>query len=89
MVSRRDFLVLTSRQSHLWAPTLTYPLDQSLDNESSSFTSKMIPVAYLAREGFTPVTMGMVLCNDENIQGYVAMVQHLHAEGVVSATIKG
>ena len=73
------------RQSHLWSSTLTYPVDPSADNDNSSFTSKMIPVAYLAREGFTPVTMGMVLCNDANIEAYVAMVQHLHAEGVVSA----
>jgi hypothetical protein len=72
------------RQSHTWAPTLAHPFEHSPDNDSSSFTSKMIPVAYLAREGFTPVTMGMVLCNDSKIQEYVAMVQSLHAEGVVS-----
>ena len=45
----------------------------------------MIPVAHLAREGFTPITMGMVLCNDANIEAYVSMVQGFHAEGVVSA----
>jgi hypothetical protein len=72
------------RQSHTWAPTLAHPFEHSPDNDSSSFTSKMIPVAYVAREGFTPVTMGMVLCNDSKIQEYVAMVQSLHAEGVVS-----
>ena len=44
----------------------------------------MIPVAYLAREGFTPETMGMVLCNDSKINKYVSMVQSLHSEGVVS-----
>lgn len=44
----------------------------------------MIPVAYLAREGFTPIAMGMVLCNDANIERYVSLVQSLHAEGVVS-----
>ena len=43
----------------------------------------MMPVAHLARDGFTPVAMGMVLCNDANITEYVNMVQGLHAEGVV------
>ena len=73
-----------ARQSHLWSSTLAHPVTPSADSDTSSFTSKMIPVAYLAREGFTPVTMGMVLCNDAKIQEYVAMVQSLHSEGVVS-----
>jgi hypothetical protein len=42
----------------------------------------MIPVSHLARDGFTPAAMGMVLCNDANISQYVSMVQGLHAEGV-------
>lgn len=45
----------------------------------------MIPVSHLAREGFTPAAMGMVLCNDANIDAYVRMVQGFHAEGVVSS----
>ena len=44
----------------------------------------MIPVSHLARNGMAPVAMGMVLCNDVNIDAYVNMVQGLHAEGVVS-----
>lgn len=44
----------------------------------------MIPVSHLAREGFTPAAMGMVLCNDANLEAYVQMVQGFHAEGVVS-----
>lgn len=44
----------------------------------------MIPVSTLAREGLLPVTMGMVLCNDPDMTDFVAMVQGLHAEGVVS-----
>ena len=75
---------LTYRQSHQWAPTLTHPPEVGPDTLTSSFTSKMIPVAYLAREGFTPVTMGMVLCNAEMIQALVSMVQSMHSEGVVS-----
>jgi len=51
---------------------------------TESATATMIPVSTLAREGLLPVTMGMVLCNDENIAQYVSMVQGLHAEGVVS-----
>ena len=76
---------LTCRQSHQWAPKLTHPPEVGPDTHTSSFTSKMIPVAYLAREGFTPVTMGMVLCNDDKIQAFVSMVQSMHSEGVVSA----
>lgn len=48
----------------------------------------MIPVAHLAREGFTPVAMGMVLCNDDNLSAFVTMVQGLHAEGVVSVSAR-
>ncbi len=51
---------------------------------TESCTATMIPVSTLAREGLLPVTMGMVLCNDENINSFVNMVQGLHAEGVVS-----
>lgn len=42
----------------------------------------MIPVSTLAREGLLPVTMGMVLCNDDRMEAFVQMVQGLHAEGV-------
>lgn len=43
----------------------------------------MIPVSHLARDGFTPIAMGMVLCNDADVTPYVNMVQGLHVEGVV------
>lgn len=43
----------------------------------------MIPVAHLAREGYVPSAMAMVLCNDPDVQGFCAMVQGLHQEGVV------
>jgi hypothetical protein len=78
---------LMGRQSHQWAPKLTHPPEVGPDTHTSPFTSKMIPVAYLAREGFTPVTMGMVLCNDDKIQAFVAMVQSMHSEGVVSGHV--
>lgn len=48
----------------------------------------MIPVSTLAREGLLPVTMGMVLCNDDNLDPFVNMVQGLHAEGVVSRGLR-
>ncbi|WWD17216.1 hypothetical protein CI109_101654 [Kwoniella shandongensis] len=69
-------------QSHLWSDTLTYPLKPTTSNES--YTSTMIPVSHLAREGLIPITMGMVLCNapPEGIAPYVNMVHGLHAEGV-------
>lgn len=51
---------------------------------TESYTATMIPVSTLAREGLLPVTMGMVLCNDADINPFVNMVQGLHAEGVVS-----
>lgn len=70
-----------NRQSHLWGESLAYPPGPSV---AESCTATMIPVSTLAREGLLPVTMGMVLCNDENIGDYVSMVQGLHAEGVVS-----
>ena len=74
-------LKLTCRQSHLWGDSLSYPPGPVM---TESATATMIPVSTLAREGLLPVTMGMVLCNDENIAQYVSMVQGLHAEGVVS-----
>jgi len=43
----------------------------------------MTPVAHLAREGYVPSAMAMVLCNDPDIQGFCTMVQGLHQEGVV------
>lgn len=55
---------------------------------TETYTATMIPVSTLAREGLLPVTMGMVLCNDENINPFVNMVQGLHAEGVVSLHIQ-
>ncbi|KAK8864486.1 hypothetical protein IAR55_001736 [Kwoniella newhampshirensis] len=69
-------------QSHLWSSTLTYPLKPTAPTES--YTSTMIPVSHLAREGLIPITMGMVLCNapPEGIAPYVNMVHGLHAEGV-------
>lgn len=48
----------------------------------------MIPVSTLAREGLLPVTMGMVLCNDDKMDAFVHMVQGLHAEGVVSSSAR-
>ena len=44
----------------------------------------MIPVSHLASDGYNPIAMGMVLCDDPNISAYVQMVQGFHAEGVVS-----
>lgn len=70
-------------QSHTWKDELTYPPEPV---PTESMTATMIPVSTLAREGLLPVTMGMVLCNDENISAFVEMVQGLHAEGVVSGT---
>lgn len=72
-----------NRQSHLWPQSVDYPQPANPDL-SASCTSTMIPVSHLAREGFTPVAMGMVLCADPDIQGFVRFVQGLHAEGVVS-----
>ncbi|ORX35785.1 hypothetical protein BD324DRAFT_657237 [Kockovaella imperatae] len=71
-------------QSHLWPTKISYPPEPAAEGQTttSSCTSTMIPVSHLAREGFTPITMGMVLCNDANISEYVAMVQGFHAEGV-------
>lgn len=66
----------------MWPSSVVYPPDAQA-NEASSATATMIPVSQLAREGFTPAAMGMVLCNDANIEAYVNMVQGLHAEGVV------
>jgi hypothetical protein len=68
-----------SRQSQTWPSTIIYP---SIPTPTESYTATMIPVSHLAREGFTPAAMGMVLCNDANISQYVSMVQGLHAEGV-------
>jgi hypothetical protein len=42
----------------------------------------MTPVAHLAREGYVPTAMAMVLCNDPDVQGFCAMIQGLHQEGV-------
>ncbi|RSH87262.1 hypothetical protein EHS25_003171 [Saitozyma podzolica] len=66
-------------QSQTWPSTIIYP---SIPTPTESYTATMIPVSHLAREGFTPAAMGMVLCNDANISQYVSMVQGLHAEGV-------
>ncbi|RSH94140.1 hypothetical protein EHS25_003943 [Saitozyma podzolica] len=66
-------------QSHTWPCTITYP---PTPTTTESYTATMIPVSHLAREGFTPAAMGMVLCDDANISQYVSMVQGLHAEGV-------
>jgi hypothetical protein len=69
------------RKSALWPQKITYPAENVA---AESCTSSMIPVANLAREGYTPAAMGMVLCNDDDLTGYTAMVQGFHAEGVVS-----
>lgn len=71
------------RQSHHWPQSLSYPLKPSSSDEF--YTSSMIPVSHLAREGLVPITMGMVLCNEpaDRIDPYVKMVHGLHAEGVV------
>jgi hypothetical protein len=71
---------VASRQSHTWPSTVTYP---PFPTSIESYTATMTPVSHFVREGFEPVAMGMVLCNDSNISQYVAMVQGLHAEGVV------
>jgi hypothetical protein len=68
-------------QSTTWPANISYPAEP-LANENATATATMIPVSHLAREGFTPAAMGMVLCNDSNIEAYVQMVQGLHAEGV-------
>ncbi|KAK4690020.1 hypothetical protein P7C73_g81, partial [Tremellales sp. Uapishka_1] len=66
-------------KSQEWPESITYPAE-GLPVESS--TASMIPVANLAREGYMPIAMGMVLCDDPKISEYVAMVQGFHAEGV-------
>lgn len=73
-------LTRASRQSHTWPSTVTYP---PFPTSIEGYTATMMPVSHIMREGFTPVAMGMVLCSDSNISQYVAMVQGLHAEGVV------
>ena len=77
-------LTILFRQSHLWPEAITYPPEPGPADEFGSCTSSMIPVSHLARNGMAPIAMGMVLCNDTNIDAYVNMVQGLHAEGVVS-----
>lgn len=67
------------RQSQTWPTTIAYPPEPQ---PNQSCTATMMPVAHLAREGFTPAAMGMVLCNDANISDFVSMVQGFHAEGV-------
>ncbi|WVO16143.1 hypothetical protein L204_103813 [Cryptococcus depauperatus] len=69
-------------QSHRWPKKLAYPSKPTADFDC--YTSTMIPVSHLAREGLVPITMGMVLCNEpaERIDPYVKMVHGLHAEGV-------
>jgi hypothetical protein len=74
---------MIGRQSNLWPTKIVYPPEEQAHEEATA-TATMIPVSHLAREGFTPAAMGMVLCNDANIEAYVQMVQGLHAEGVVS-----
>lgn len=68
-------------QSNTWPSAITYPAGPP-EVDTATATATMIPVSHLAREGFTPAAMGMVLCNDSNIEAYVQMVQGLHAEGV-------
>lgn len=75
---------VSSRESHTWPSTLTYP---SFPTSIEGYTATMMPVSHLIREGFAPVAMGMVLCNGSNISRFVAMVQGLHAEGVVRSLI--
>lgn len=70
------------RQSHTWQSTVTYP---PFPTSVEGYTATMMPVSHIVREGFIPVAMGMVLCNDSSISQYVAMVQGLHADGVVRA----
>jgi hypothetical protein len=73
---------ITCRQSHTWPKTISYPI--SAPDKTTAYTASMIPVSHLAREGLTPIAMGMVLCNDtERLDAYVRMVQGLHQEGVV------
>jgi len=74
---------LINRQTSSWGDKITYP-PPSIPQTGSNFTSHMTPVAHLAREGYVPSAMAMVLCNDPDIQGFCTMVQGLHQEGVVS-----
>jgi hypothetical protein len=66
----------------MWPSSVVYPPEEHA-HEDATATATMIPVSHLAREGFTPAAMGMVLCNDSNIESFVQMVQGFHAEGVV------
>ncbi|RXK37086.1 hypothetical protein M231_05674 [Tremella mesenterica] len=67
-------------QVNTWPQTIVYPPEQAGPVDNS--TSSMIPVAHLAREGYTPAGQGMVLCKDQDVAPFVRMVQGLHAEGV-------
>lgn len=78
---------LTNRQASSWGDKITYP-PPSIPQTGTNFTSHMTPVAHLAREGYVPSAMAMVLCNDPDIQGFCNMVQGLHQEGVVSVFMK-
>ncbi|RSH83657.1 hypothetical protein EHS25_005561 [Saitozyma podzolica] len=72
-------------QSHTWPTVIAYPIIPPAATES--FTSTMIPVSQLQREGFTPGAMGMVLCNDSNISQYVSMAFYLPTAGKLSVVI--
>jgi hypothetical protein len=74
--------MLMVRQASSWGDKITYP-PPSMTQVGTNFTSHMTPVAHLAREGYVPSAMAMVLCNDPDIQGFCTMVQGLHQEGVV------
>jgi hypothetical protein len=80
-------LLLMNRQASCWGEKITYP-PPSIPQTGTNFTSHMTPVAHLAREGYVPSAMAMVLCNDPDIQGFCNMVQGLHQEGVVRHSIK-
>ena len=74
----------TSRQSSTWDNQVSYPPPAMPHQPGSSFTSTMTPVSHLAREGYVPAAMAMVLCNDPDVTAFCSMVQGLHQEGVVS-----
>jgi hypothetical protein len=83
----KQWMSLIDRQASSWGDKITYP-PPSIPQTGTNFTSHMTPVAHLAREGYVPSAMAMVLCNDPDIQGFCNMVQGLHQEGVVRLSMK-
>lgn len=71
------------RQAPTWGSEISYP-PPAMPQAGSNCTSTMTPVSHLAREGYVPAAMAMVLCNDPDVTAFCSMVQGLHQEGVVS-----